>query len=100
MKNPSTQIEAWRLSDRIASHAERAIFDAAMASVDGRTLAPTEQEWQAVRNLRELANGLFHVAMQSLKDPPLCGQPEDDGPSGSWWQPHRRRAAIRAHEWF
>jgi hypothetical protein len=30
----------------------------------------------------------------------LHGQPEDDGPSGSWWQPHRRRAAIRACEWF
>ena len=100
MKNPSTQIEAWRLADRIASHAERAIFDAAIASVDGKAPAPTEQEWQGVRNLRELANGLFHGAMQSLKEPPLRGQSEDAGPSGIWWQAHRRRAAIRAGEWF
>jgi hypothetical protein len=41
-------------------------FHAALASVQGDVSAPTHEEWAAARRLRELANALFHEAMNSL----------------------------------
>jgi hypothetical protein len=99
VKKSGTQIQAWRLADQIASHAARALFDAAMASVDGRAAAPTEQEWQTAKDLRDLANGLFQAAMQTGKDAPRSGACDDhSGSSDSSWLPPRPRTAIGSHE--
>jgi len=65
-----THMAVWRLAERIASHAERAVFDAAMASVDGKGPIPSAEQWQTARELRRLANELFESAMQIAKRSP------------------------------
>jgi hypothetical protein len=56
----------WRAADRAAIAAENRIYAASMLLIDGRGSGPSDEEVADAHRLREIANDLFHVAMQEI----------------------------------
>ena len=58
--------QEWRVANRVASTAERAMLDAFFRALDGKGEPPSQAEAQRVRRLRAAADELFQLAMAQL----------------------------------
>jgi putative methionine-R-sulfoxide reductase with GAF domain len=55
--------QEWRIADRAASAADKALLRASMAAIEGSGSAPTTVMVEAAARLRQLADDLYRVAM-------------------------------------
>ena len=59
-------IHKWRAADRAAAEAERNVFRASMAFLEGNGPAPDDRQWEEAKALREEAKRLFAIAMEEV----------------------------------
>jgi hypothetical protein len=57
----------WRAADREAHSRERALTKASLRALEGKGAAPSEDEREKARTLRQSADALFQRAMQEFK---------------------------------
>ena len=60
--------QEWRIADRAASVAERAIMAASINAIEGGQQAPTQAEIDHAKRLRGIANDLFAVSMAEFEE--------------------------------
>jgi hypothetical protein len=65
--NETDLFQEWRRADRAASAAEKAFMTDSMLAIDGKAAIPSDQERGRVRQMRALANDLFHLAMVEMQ---------------------------------
>jgi hypothetical protein len=58
--------QEWRVANRVATTAERAVLNASIRALDGQGEPPSQAEAQRVRRLRATADELFQLAMAQL----------------------------------
>jgi hypothetical protein len=58
--------QEWRVANRVATTAERQMFNASIRALDGKGEPPSQAEGQRVRSLRATADDLFQLAMAQL----------------------------------
>ena len=61
-------INEWRLADRAAHALEQRVSRASLTALAGRGNAPSSEDLDRVRRLRELADDLFALAMAGLQE--------------------------------
>ncbi len=59
--------QEWRVADRAASAAEKAVLQMSMQSIASLSDAPTAAAIAAAKKLRALANDIFEVSMAEFK---------------------------------
>jgi GAF domain-containing protein len=60
---PGIYFQEWRIADRVASAAEKALLRASLAAIEDSGSAPTAVMVSAAARLRQLADDLYRVAM-------------------------------------
>lgn len=67
MLSSSTDLfQEWRVANRIATAAERAMLNASIQALDGKGEPPSPSEAQRVKRLRATADNLFQLAMAQM----------------------------------
>lgn len=56
----------WRVANRAAAAAEKAMFDASMLALDGKGEPPSQAEALRIRRLHAAADDLFQLAMAQM----------------------------------
>jgi hypothetical protein len=59
--------QEWRAADRQAHACEQRVVRAAMLAQDGKATAPTPEDRDEALKPREIANRLFNLAMEEMK---------------------------------
>jgi GAF domain-containing protein len=78
---PGIYFQEWRIADRAASAAEKAISRASLAAIEGTGSAPTAAMVAAAARLRQLADDLYRVAMtESEQRASQLGVPSSPSP--------------------
>jgi hypothetical protein len=67
MSNPSDLFQEWRAADRAAHVLEQDVVRRSMRAIDGVEPAPLQEAHDRAHKLREIANDLFHLAMEEMK---------------------------------
>lgn len=65
---PTDYLQEWRAADKAASAAEKAVLAASLASIERRGPPPDEAAVADARRKRGVANDLFKVAMDVIRD--------------------------------
>lgn len=73
-------LERWRSAEDAAQAAERAVFNAAMAFMEGSGPAPCQVQWEHSKELRRAANDLFQLALLNMSSP---SAPTADDPNAA-----------------
>lgn len=60
--------QEWRTADRQAHAMEQQLTRASLDALEGRGVAPTDEERSKAQHLRHVANDLFQLAMAQMKD--------------------------------
>lgn len=67
MLSSSTDLfQEWRIANRIATTAEKAMLNASIRALDGQGEPPSQLEAQRVKRLRATADDLFQRAMAQM----------------------------------
>jgi hypothetical protein len=66
LSNSTDLFQKWRVANRVATAAERAMLNASLRALDGDGEPPSPAEAQRVRGLRTTADDLFQLAMAQL----------------------------------
>ena len=67
-KSPDSVFRQWRDAQERASHAEGALFDACLRSINGTCAPPSMEQWQNAKQLRAVATELFQRAMKEVSE--------------------------------
>jgi hypothetical protein len=78
MPATDTLFDKWRAADREAHTLERALMLATVRALETGGDPPTDEQWQAARSLRGIANGLFQLAMAELTAPGRGRRPDSE----------------------
>jgi len=65
--NEADLFQEWRTADRAASAAEKVFMSDSLLAIDGKGAIPSDEERGRVRQMRALANDLFHLAMEEMQ---------------------------------
>jgi len=60
--------QEWRLANRVATAAERAMLNASIQALEGKGEPPSPAEAQRAKGLRRAADDLFQLAMAHMRE--------------------------------